>query len=105
MAASRRSTRASTLKIAATRALSDGVYGREEGVSIEQRCRCWVKSGQTVVGLKPAVVRYYLNGDHSRYHRKPCERLLLCMPSRHYLRGRGHNEPRYQVRPFCVLAT
>jgi hypothetical protein len=34
MAASRRSTRASTMKIAPTHAISDGVYGREEGVSI-----------------------------------------------------------------------
>src|ERR1019366_2230941 len=46
MAASRRSTRASTMKIAPTRAISDGVYGREEGVSIEQRCRCWVIRGK-----------------------------------------------------------
>ena len=52
---------------------------------------------------KSTIVRYYPNSDLSRYHRKPCERLLLCLPSRHYwgvIMNRG-----IKFVPFCVLAT
>src|SRR5450759_1973329 len=49
MAASRRSTRASAMKIAPTHAISNRVYYQERGVSIEQRCPRWVNNGDSAM--------------------------------------------------------